>query len=108
MTLADLYTSLDWSGTGTALTRWATHVTHSEHEPVTDFAPRLRQALLLYALPQELVGPQPDWTPERQQAARAALATAGVWDQVVDWLVTHQLIGPSIADDATHLVLPLN
>jgi hypothetical protein len=106
MTLLDLYSSLDWSGTEEAAEHWQEDHPEQTNQPDKEFTTQWRQTLLLYALPQEITGSQcPDWSMERNQSAKAALAAAGVWPQVVDWLVRNDLIGPVEADDSAQLPL---
>jgi hypothetical protein len=98
MTLSDLYNALDWANTDGVLEEWQQrHAPEEEKEnPDPEFMRNFRCTLLSYALPAEIVGPQPDFNSERQQAARWALNAAGVWQQVLDYLVRNQLLdGPA-------------
>ena len=106
MTLAELYSFIDWSETEQTLARWKTLAMPSIGvETPEDFQTRFRYALLLYALPTEIVGEQEGWSIERQQSARYALGAAGVWNQVVDYLIERGLLGPLEAEEASHLTL---
>ncbi len=94
MTLSDLYDTLDWSGSEVALENWqAKNETDWKADP--EFAKNWRLTLLLYALPQQITGDQAeDWSKERAESARSALHNAGVWQQVVDYLVRNDLLDP--------------
>lgn len=108
MTLADLYDSIDWSETEEALSRWKTLAPQSStDEPEESFTRNFRIQLLLYALPSEIVGDQPDSTPEIQQTARFALKSAGVWESIVDTLLAHKLLTPADSDASDQLTLSL-
>ena len=90
MTLLDLFAAIDWEGTDDALSAWKTENPDADATlPADEFHDRWRQVLLVYALPQDIVGEQPDWSSERAQAARWALNAAGVWTQVIAWLASH-------------------
>ncbi len=73
MRIEDLAAQLDW-------------------KEASDLRTRYRMALLAYALPEEIVGKIPGWTPKRQEDARQCLVVEGVWDQVVDILVEKGLM----------------
>ena len=101
--LLDLYNSIDWSTSKEALSAWGKS---SPNLPNNEDSNRLlRLSLLVYALPPDIVGPQPYWTLERNQHARYLLHLAGVWSAVVDWLITRKLIGPTPEDTSTQLSL---
>jgi|3_EtaG_2_1085321.scaffolds.fasta_scaffold01425_5 hypothetical protein len=92
MTLADLYNSIDWSGSEKTLKEWqAKNDTDWKADP--EFARNWRLTLLLYSLPQQIVGDQAEeWSKEKAESARAALVHAGVWEQVVDYLIRNNLL----------------
>lgn len=89
MTLGDLYDEIDWSGTESALEEWkSTAMKEMEPSSYSDFSRKWRCTLIAYALPPELtVDPPSGWTLERSQSARVALGAAGVWDQIVEYLI---------------------
>jgi hypothetical protein len=106
MSLTDLYKALDWTSVDETFHRWKSYAPGvSEDVPEEDFVRSFRLRLLMYALPTEIVGKQPDWTPEIQHSARWALKAAGVWDQAVDWLVSQKLLGPLDKERASQLSL---
>ena len=73
MRIEDLAAQLDW-------------------KEASDLRTRYRYTLLAYALPEEIVGDLPDWTPQRQEDARQCLVAEGVWAQVVDILIEKGLM----------------
>lgn len=85
LTLSDLYNSLDWIGLKTG----GQYLFGSR---------KFRETLLAYALPTQIVGELHGQSPERQHEARVALKAAGVWDQVVDWMIAQHLLGPEDPD----------
>lgn len=108
LSISDLCSALDWSGTDSALASWQRfNPVSSTNESLDSFRIKFRHALLAYSLPAEITGSLPDESPEMRNAARWALKTAGVWTQVVDWLLAESLIGPAQADQATQLTLNL-
>jgi hypothetical protein len=94
MTLADLYDTIDWSDTEEALESWKSKsMDKMPEESYDDFSRKWRCTLIAYALPTEVTETAPPgWTPERQAHARQALSMAGVWDKIVDMLITHGLL----------------
>jgi hypothetical protein len=94
MTLADLYSKIDWSSAEEALNKWQNE--HKKESANPEFSKNFREGLIAYALPVEIVGELPDWTEERQKTARVALTYAGVWDQICDLLVGYGLLGENV------------
>jgi len=94
MTLADLYSKIDWSSAEEALTKWQNE--HKKESTNPEFSKNFREGLVAYALPEQIVGELPDWTEERQKTARVALTYAGVWGQICDMLVDFGLLGNNV------------
>ena len=78
MTLRQLYDAIDWSGAEEAYLKWSKGKEVAD-EDIPDFKEAWRTALLLCALPKEMLPEkaQKDWTLERQQEARWMLNAAG-------------------------------
>jgi len=93
MTLAELYDSIDWSGTEAAYDKWAKGREVEEEVPGA-FKESWRTTLLLFSLPREMLPFEygKEWTEERKAEARYLLHSAGVWPQVTKWLVENNLI----------------
>ena len=102
-TLKNLVDDLDWTKSEVALDKWKRTASPNRDDNVGTTLGRLR--LLLHALPTEIVGQIENQSDERQQAARYFLSMAGVWDQVVEWLVNHKLLGPAPEDESDQLQL---
>jgi hypothetical protein len=91
MDIGELYDALDWSQARESLDKWMQeHLPDQAEAQEEEFdAPFMRQGRcweIAYALPSEIVGQLPDWTPEIQVSARRALYLAGVWGQICDYL----------------------
>ncbi len=94
LTLETLYNALDWSSAEKQLEKWTKEHPESESKNDPAFKRNWRMTLLLYALPKEITGEHAtEWTKEKQDSAKAALSQAGVWEQVCDWLIQHDVIG---------------
>ena len=107
LTLQSLFDSLDFSGSEAEMEKWKKQAEPEEQED-PQFARNWRLTLLLYALPEEITGGEAlEWTLERSKAARYTLHCAGVWPQVVDWLVRNDLMVAAEMDESMQLQLPL-